>query len=569
MNNVVLSPKNFQVTRSWERSRQCGLDRGAVPELPYFPQLEVQGALTRAATPVIDRLETMLRGTGSAAVLLDQTGRFLTSRCDDPAFQVRLDRGQSAPGFVWAEEFAGTNAVGIALEERIPMWTTGKEHYLEMLYDLSCAAAPVFNPFTRKLEGAISVAAPSGTASPMMLPVALWAAGEIENRLLEAGTVVERTLLDHFLAAQRRSGRVVLVRGDRTELSTSNAATTLSRADRAYLANRADDVGSAEVVMERIGLSEGSDAFVRFEGISAAGRRIGTLIELVVEHQSVSTRRSLSAPQSSVADAATKSIVGRSQATGFLRAKLGQLAESTFPLVISGESGVGKLTVAQILAPAGSSQIDVSTAVPDTESALIAEISRASDVPKQTVIVRGIGALSSIGMQQLGSIAESAESHGSRIICTFTEHESSNGSQSPAFGVRLHVPPLRERPDDLLDLVPRLLARHDSAVRVAPPAMQVLLRYDWPGNVRELDSVVSAMATSSRGGTITLADVPLHYHRGARRLRRIEHVERGAILQALLECGGNKTRAAELLEIGRATLYRKMRVYGLDVEEIG
>jgi transcriptional regulator of acetoin/glycerol metabolism len=94
--------------------------------------------------------------------------------------------------------------------------------------------------------------------------------------------------------------------------------------------------------------------------------------------------------------------------------------------------------------------------------------------------------------------------------------------------------------------------------------MRALMRYEWPGNVRELDSVLCAMAASSRGSDITLQDLPAFYQRGNTRLRRIEQVERSAIAQALVEAGGNKTRAAKSLEIGRATLYRKMRLYGLD-----
>jgi transcriptional regulator of acetoin/glycerol metabolism len=70
------------------------------------------------------------------------------------------------------------------------------------------------------------------------------------------------------------------------------------------------------------------------------------------------------------------------------------------------------------------------------------------------------------------------------------------------------------------------------------------------------------------GSELTLADLPVQYHRGGRRLRRIEHVERAAIVQALAEAGGNRTKAAGILEIGRATLYRKMRVYGLGPDSV-
>jgi transcriptional regulator of acetoin/glycerol metabolism len=78
--------------------------------------------------------------------------------------------------------------------------------------------------------------------------------------------------------------------------------------------------------------------------------------------------------------------------------------------------------------------------------------------------------------------------------------------------------------------------------------------------------VVRGILTRKRTTDIVLADLPPVYQRGSRRLRRIEQVERAAIVKALLEVDGNKTKAAALLEIGRATLYRKIRSYGLDLE---
>jgi transcriptional regulator with AAA-type ATPase domain len=234
--------------------------------------------------------------------------------------------------------------------------------------------------------------------------------------------------------------------------------------------------------------------------------------------------------------------------------------------VVSGEAGVGKLTLARMLATGvhGPVLLDAGQATRDGEGALLREIEAVVAMRDRCIIVHQVGALSADGIQRLAALAESAEDKASRVICTLTAVEGAESSTQPAFGVRLHVPALRDRPEDLLDLVPRLLSMRGSKVRLARPVMQALMRYDWPGNVRELDSVLSAMASSSRGSDINLSDLPAHYQRGSRRLRRIEHVERSAIIQALLESDGNKTKAAEILEIGRATLYRKMRVYGLE-----
>jgi DNA-binding NtrC family response regulator len=207
----------------------------------------------------------------------------------------------------------------------------------------------------------------------------------------------------------------------------------------------------------------------------------------------------------------------------------------------------------------------------DGEDALLRQLASVADSPGKTIIVRRIGCLSHNALQTLIAIGnDAAETSGTRVIATATTAVDADGAGGPglaeAFGLKLEVPALRERVDDLLDLIPYLIERRGATARMAPAAIQTLMRYDWPGNVRELDGLVRMLLTRKRTTDIVLADLPPAYQRGSRRLRRIEQVERTAIVQALLECGGNRTKAAELLEIGRATLYRKIRAYGLDLE---
>jgi transcriptional regulator of acetoin/glycerol metabolism len=548
----------------------CGLDQGSGLTLPYVPQVDVQNRFTRAAQPVLDRLSGLLAGCDTATVLLDSSGRILMRRCDDTGLRRRMDSGQSVPGFVWAEEYSGTNAVGVALEEKVAFWTTGQDHYLEALRDLSCAAAPIFNPFNRKLEGVIDLTALIHHASPLMMPLVIQAAQSIEDRLVEAGSSAERTLLDRFMAASRGPGHVVLVMGQRTEVSTASASALLNRSDKTLLAQRADDLTSGHpVATERLPLSSGDIAAVRYERVDLDGQRIGTVVELDIGPSAPrSARESATSSRRKASVAADSPMVGRSQAAEFLRAKVDQLRGTMFPLVISGEAGAGKLTLARMLTGGSHPPVllDAGQTAGASEGALLREIEAVVALRDRFVIVRQIGSLSADAVQHLAALAESAEENASRVVCTLTQSDRADTSSQSAFGVRLHVPALRERSEDLLDLVPRLLARRGHKVRLAPPVMQALMRYDWPGNVRELDSVLSAMTSSSRGSDINLSDLPAHYQRGYRRLRRIEHVERSAIIQALLESEGNKTKAAEILEIGRATLYRKMRVYGLEPE---
>jgi len=105
---------------------------------------------------------------------------------------------------------------------------------------------------------------------------------------------------------------------------------------------------------------------------------------------------------------------------------------------------------------------------------------------------------------------------------------------------------------------------------LAPEAADQLLRYEWPGNVRELENTMERAVALARGSRVELEDLPEEVRqafpvpavaRGP--VRPLVEVEKEYILAALELNGGNQTRTAEQLRIGSATLYRKLKGYGL------
>jgi two-component system, NtrC family, response regulator HydG len=140
--------------------------------------------------------------------------------------------------------------------------------------------------------------------------------------------------------------------------------------------------------------------------------------------------------------------------------------------------------------------------------------------------------------------------------------------------IELHVPSLRDRRDDILPLARVLLA--DAAVRLkrkitglAPDAADQLLHHDWPGNVRELENTMERAVALARGARVELEDLPEEIRRALPRpavngtVRPLDDVEKEYILAALELNDGNQTRTADQLRIGSATLYRKLKRYGL------
>jgi DNA-binding NtrC family response regulator len=141
--------------------------------------------------------------------------------------------------------------------------------------------------------------------------------------------------------------------------------------------------------------------------------------------------------------------------------------------------------------------------------------------------------------------------------------------------IKIKMPPLRARPDDIAPLAERFLqtyaGKYDRRIRgISSAAFSVLSRYDWPGNVRELESVIEHAVLFAREDQLMPEDLPEHLHAaGGSHFRCVippymtmEEVEREAIAQTLERTGGNVKKTAEILDYHRPTLYRKLKKFG-------
>ncbi len=137
--------------------------------------------------------------------------------------------------------------------------------------------------------------------------------------------------------------------------------------------------------------------------------------------------------------------------------------------------------------------------------------------------------------------------------------------------VEIHLPPLRERREDIPLLAAYFLRQHAQRYRKAlagidPAAMQLLIEHPWPGNVRELDHAVERAALMAQGNLVKPADLGLR-PAGAMTARpeemSLEEVERFLIKKALARCDGNAKKAAEALGLSRSAFYRRLEKHGL------
>ena len=138
--------------------------------------------------------------------------------------------------------------------------------------------------------------------------------------------------------------------------------------------------------------------------------------------------------------------------------------------------------------------------------------------------------------------------------------------------IGIRIPALRERRDDILPLARRALAELAprmgvQVTGVTPAAADLLLRWSWPGNVRELQNAIERALVLATGSRIDVEDLPLDLRGSAtpaptRDSRSLDDVERAHILHVLASVDGHRAKAAAILGIGTATLFRKLRAYG-------
>jgi two-component system response regulator HydG len=152
--------------------------------------------------------------------------------------------------------------------------------------------------------------------------------------------------------------------------------------------------------------------------------------------------------------------------------------------------------------------------------------------------------------------------------------------------VNLRLPPLRDRREDIPMLVAHFLNKlnrsHPARFSIHDEALRTMVEYDWPGNVRELENAVEHGATMASGGEIQLGHLPTQLQQEALAALRaaaqagkkrdtpsfpevltLAEQERRAILDAIRSTNGDKVTAARLLGIGKTTLYRKLKEYGI------
>jgi len=305
-------------------------------------------------------------------------------------------------------------------------------------------------------------------------------------------------------------------------------------------------------------------------------------------------------------------LVGTSERMKKIYRLVSKVAMQRHPVLIMGESGTGKELAARAIHTHGPWRdqpfvpVDCG-ALPPTliESELFGHIKGAFTGAAQSR--QGLLAAAGSGTVFLDEIGELPIELQSRLLRTLQEHEirplgsnerikfeariiaATNQDLEAAIKrgafrkdlffrinvVSIKMPSLRDRKEDVPSLVQHFLGRfgnEKTVAQVSDEALARMMSYDWPGNVRELENCIQRAVSLGSGAFIQMQDLPsaMLYHLARQSSSRqdltsLQALEQQAIRQALQATGGDRVRAAKLLGIGKTTIYRKLKEYGIDV----
>lgn len=604
-----------RVARSWRRSLDAGLlPTGRLTDNEHSSGSNLRHALAcnhdllAHSRPVMEYLFEQVRHSHSMVILADKRATLMHT-LGDVDFLSKAERVALATGSSWQEQHRGTNAIGTALAEASSVEIHGAEHFLERNGFLTCAAAPIMSA-AGELMGVIDISGDQRSRHPHTLGLVSMAARMIENRLVI--DACRRHIRLHLHAHPEGIGSVaegiIAISEDGWIVGANRTGLAMLRLTPADLGatplSRSIDVRFEELLARhkrrpdqptQVRLHDGNTLFVQVYAEQAA---------LTVTQPVSST---ITTPNDALARLDTGDLRWHSATE-----KARRIAGKPIPLLIHGESGVGKELFARAVHDSGPRSDGPFVAINCAalpENLIEAElfgyspgaftgakregyIGRLREAHGGTLFLDEIGDMPlSMQTRLLRVLQERQVSPlgGGRAVdvdfalicathCKLREEADQGIFRSDLYyrinGLTVNLPALRER-SDFQALTERLLAylNPEREIYLAPDLLAQLSRHPWPGNLRQYSSVLrtaSAMLDQHEDHIdwqhlsddlieeLTAIPKSIVLSTTHAPSQNLEELSRSAIRQALESSNGNISEAARRLGISRQTLYRKL-----------
>ncbi len=618
------------IVRSHKRSAGYGVELGRVYSSKILQGAELQKRMSEnselidTAGPFLRQLCDFVKGSGFFVILTDQEGCILDIQGEQEVLRDAA-RLEMVPGAFMHEKHIGTNAMGTALEEKIPLQVDGEEHYVTAYHRWTCSAAPIYDPKGRVI-GTLDLTGRSHLVHSHTLGMVVAAANAIEqmltirqaNQKLELARSSISTIIDSITAGIFTVGpkgyiktinktAVEMLGYDSTEIRGLHISKVMDRWDHIL-----KDVDKGISFVEEEVYANGKNirvhcTFSTYPIEYKDGHHQGVVC---VIKEAKKVRKIAHKMAGNRAVYTFDKIIGRNHQFLKIIDYASKVSDSPSTVLISGESGVGKEVFAQAIHNASSRRDEPFVAIncgaiPRTlieselfgyEDGAFTGAKRGGQIGKfewadgGTLLLDEIGEMPYDMQTNLLRVLETGKlfrvggnkevEADVRIIAAtnkdlLIEVEKGNFRRDLYYRlnvVPLEIMPLRERKDDISLLVDYFITVKSiklgkNPVTLSQDQISELKAYHWPGNVRELENTVEQIINLN---TCQLWEGEKKLNPVAGKSPHFESVEcldemeRIHIEKVFRSYNGNVSLAAEALGIGRNTFYRKMKKYQLD-----
>jgi sigma-54 dependent transcriptional regulator, acetoin dehydrogenase operon transcriptional activator AcoR len=617
-------PLRGVIVDSWQRSQDHGVpveSKGAplALETELVQCYSAHSSLVEAARPALRQARLFLADSNSMIIVTDPSGLILETAGDprtiDFGHLVHLEQGGR-----WKEADIGTNAIGTAIAALEPVQIHGAEHFCDEVGVWTCAATPIWHPQDGDLLGVIDISGPVGTFNPQSLAFAVAVRHQIEGALTQSINSDHERLLRYFLKKRSLWANEYIVAIDHCGTIVYGSESALRDLERHHpgLASngRISSLKNVPAVSWAPTLRELLPS-ASSEPVVDHNRQIGAILVLHNRRRpSISTvERPLTEQLLDFDEILGESIVMRE-----VRERARKMALTNAPILIEGETGVGKELFARAIHSTGTTScgpfipVNCGGIPRDLVASELFGYSKGAftgareqgHAGKIEAADGGLLCLDEIGELPLelqsfflrvledGVVYRLGSNEGRPVrvrLVSMTNRNLLAEAEAGRFRrdlyyriavLRLAIPPLRNRGDDV-HMLTEHFARLASARLERPlprfdeEVLRIFRLYSWPGNVRELRNVVENMILLGNSDHLRIDDVPMEVReqvsgpvsglsldqQSPSVSPNLKLSERLAIEAAVAEASGNLTNAAKRLGIARSTLYRKLEEHGI------
>jgi len=553
-----------RIARSWRRSAAMHVDLAAPLQIDKSARIDEQ--TLNCARPFVRELERMALDAGGDVTVITPSGALVHDLT--PAIEDRYPNGR-----VLIEDACGTNGDGTALEDGHSGWVYSQEHLRDDLSATSCYSVLIRDPFRDNVRACVTLTLPESVmlaSDPRAISLVVEGmAAKVTRELATRSAMREQMLFAEYLKVTRRYRNGAILATDGKNIMVTDPALELLREDDfAAISSYAQDALRWRRAIEH-DVTLSGDRLVQLH-ISMAGDRQDPLGAIVVVKPTASKQ-----PERSARGGIAMTVSGRDVARRVFDDLVGEnqafrqaldLATTAIvrrmPAHVMGGPGAGKRTIALRIAHAWSADVETFDGARFQEAGpALLEAVRLRLRASGAVILRDADAVPTSVSEALVELFRQVQAP--LVLLTLRRPTASASVLiSHLSSVEIAVPPLKARREDIPALATGFIADVTDK-RPSARLLYVLAQADWPGNVSQLKSVVEQAAIVARGPTIGVADLPQSFRRGMARgsLSRLEEVELHELRAALDEAGGNRKLAADILQIGRSTLYRRLDLY--------